>query len=415
MADKNVNSDVKPVLEKEKGKQGGKKEPWTAKRVITTIIIVALALLMVGSAYYIVIMIQQSKDDSNVFGYYDGEPVRYEAGSVFATSLGQSDYATALQNGDFNALWSAWYQAYQNEVIYMAMNKEGVKAGITVSPELVNRLIIDSGVYKDENSSFSEEVYKASSVTDRNSYYNYVKKIFTYQQVLSDMTTTKVSPKELSYVLDLATSARNFEYIVIDYNVLPDELALMYDISGMEKSVDENGNTVEPTLAEIKAYILENEPSVVGSYIDEALASATALSEEDFYAASDIYGLVTVENATNNIGNSSFLLGFVGTGDLGYLADAAAADENFCRTLFTEKEGYVTDPVAVDNAYIIVRVGEDTKDNSLEYYISSLYSAYGAQTTINDYAAAVFASDKFKDNFTQKFFEIFLSSTATAN
>lgn len=400
MSDKDLKSDIS--LEK--------KEPWTAKRVITTIIIVALALLMIGGSYYIIIMIRQSNDDGNVFGYYDGQPIRYEAGSVFAANINQSDYSTAILNNDFNSLWSIWYSAYQNEIVYQAMNKAGEEAGIIAVPELVNRLIIDSGIYSDGENSFSEEVYKSTQASQRNSQYNYMESIYPYQMVMKDLYDTKVSSRELQTVTELSSKGRNFDYLVVDYNVYPDSLASEYDISAMEKSTDENGNTIEPTLSEIKAYIFKNNPELVTPYIDEAVASLAVLASTDFDSATEEYGYVSVESASNNVGKSSFLMGLEYADAEGYLNRAASSDEALTRTLFTEAEGYVTDPISVDGAYIIVRVGEDTVDESLSYYASSLYESYAGQNAVVDYASAVLSSDKLEDHFTEKFISIFLSS-----
>lgn len=398
MSDKDLKSDIS--LEK-------KKEPWTAKRVITTIIIVALALLMIGGSYYIIIMIRQSNDNGNVFGYYDGQPIKYEAGTVFAANINQSDYSTAIMNNDFNSLWSIWYSAYQNEIVYQAMNKAGKEAGIIAVPELVNKLIIDSGVYSDGTNSFSEEVYKSTQVSLRNSQYNYMENIYPYQMVMKDLYDTKVSSRELQTVSELSSKGRSFDYIVIDYNVYPDSLASEYDISAMEKSTDENGNTIEPTLSEIKAYIFKNNPELVTSYIDEAVAAVASM---DFDSATKDYKNVTIDSASNNIGKSSFLMGLEYADAEGYLNKAASSDEALSRTLFTEAEGYVTDPISVDGAYIIVRVGEDTVDESLAYYASSLYSSYAGQNAVVDYASAVLSSDKLEDHFTEKFISIFLSN-----
>lgn len=398
MSDKDLKSDIS--LEK-------KKEPWTAKRVITTIIIVALALLMIGGSYYIIIMIRQSNDNGNVFGYYDGQPIKYEAGTVFAANINQSDYSTAIMNNDFNSLWSIWYSAYQNEIVYQAMNKAGKEAGIIAVPELVNKLIIDSGVYSDGTNSFSEEVYKSTQVSLRNSQYNYMENIYPYQMVMKDLYDTKVSSRELQTVSELSSKGRSFDYIVIDYNVYPDSLASEYDISAMEKSTDENGNTIEPTLSEIKAYIFKNNPELVTSYRDEAVAAVASM---DFDSATKDYKNVTIDSASNNIGKSSFLMGLEYADAEGYLNKAASSDEALSRKLFTEAEGYVTDPISVDGAYIIVRVGEDTVDESLAYYASSLYSSYAGQNAVVDYASAVLSSDKLEDHFTEKFISIFLSN-----
>ena len=82
-------------------KENTNKEPWTAKRIATTVIIVVLALLMIGGLSYILIMYQQEHDDSAVFGYYDGQPIKYEANSVFYNSVnGNSSYMDAMLSGD---------------------------------------------------------------------------------------------------------------------------------------------------------------------------------------------------------------------------------------------------------------------------------------------------------------------------
>ena len=391
-----------------------KKEPWTAKRIATTVVIAVLALLMVGGLSYMIMMYQQDHDDSSVFGYYKGQPIKYEAGSVFYNTVNSSDYMSAYLSGDWSTMYSVWYQAYQNEVIYRALADLASKAGVTSPVELVNRLVIDSGLYASEDGSktFDEEVYKATAAANRSATYNYLKKIFPYYVVNTDLQTAVVSPQETEFVTSLSENTRSFDYFVVGSNAIPDDVALAFDHSGMAVETDADGKAIEPTLEQIKAYMLSQDAGLYSSYIEVKALQAQDAAKSDFAGAAEEYGngVVTLTGVSNNIGNSSVVMNGINNADeKGYLASVLS--ETLVKELYEAEEGYVASPVkASDGSYVFVKVTSTEKDTTWSSFIAQLYPYYEGQFIMNDLATEVMNSSDFQDNFTEKFLQILIGS-----
>jgi len=395
-------------------KENKKKEPWTAKRIATTVVIAVLALLMVGGLSYVIIMYQQDHDDSNVFGYYKGEPIRYEAGSVFYNTVNNSDYMSAYLSGDWSSMYSIWYQAYQNEVVYRALADLAKQAGVSSPEELVNRLVIDSGLYASEDGSktFDEEVYKATAPANRTATYNYLKKIFPYYVVNTDLQTVVVSTQESDFVASLSENTRSFDYFVVGANAIPDDVALEFDHSGMTLEKDADGKDIEPTLAEIKAYMLSQDSGKYSAYIDLKALQAQEAAKADFSKAADEYGdgVVTLDGVSNNIGRSSVVMNGINNSDpKGYLASVLT--DALVKELYEAEEGYVASPVkASDGSYVFVKVTSTASDDSWTSLTAQLYPYYAGQFTMNDLSSEVMNSSDFQDNFYEKFLQILIGS-----
>ena len=389
-------------LKVEKVGKEKKNSDWNVKKVLTTIIIVVLALLMIGGLYYIVILFQQGTDESNVFGKYNGEPIKYEAGSVFYNALNSnSAYRDAAQSGNIEGMYSAWYQAYQSQVTFTALNQMAEAAKIRRPSVLVDKLLVNSGIYASEDGSktFDEEVYNATSPVDRTATYQYYTKIYPYFVVLGDIQNVKVSDAERDFVAEASKNTRSFDYYVVDFNAYPDSLALEYDTSKMEL---EEGKT--PSVEEIKAFIFSQEPDTVKPYIEEAIANAVL---EGFDVAAEVYGkgLNNVENAVCNIGGSTFMYNDVNGMDAkGYLA--AAMTQDLANELFNAEVGYITAPVAVNDAYIVVRVTSKEPTEGAASYISAMYKYYAPTIAVNDLVSTIMSSDKHENNFMDKFFPL---------
>ncbi len=264
MADKNVPSEEKKdskLKAVESKQKNTKKEPMTFKKLITIIIIVVLALLMVGGVYYVVVMVSQSKaEKSSSWGSYDGESIVLENNSVFYNTLvNDSNIQTAYLNGDYNTLFSSYYNAYQSQVVFTALSKDAKEAGIVAPQELVNDLIIRAGVYNDSDGNFSDDLFKQSSEAERISVNTYYTNYYPYNVVVSDHQSTIVSQPETDFIAEIAGDTRTFDYFVIDFNAYPDELAAAYgaensalfdaaDISILSASTEEKINAAYEAL-----------------------------------------------------------------------------------------------------------------------------------------------------------------------
>lgn len=291
MEDKNVpsadskNSKLKVVESKQKKE---KKEKMSFKKLMTIIIIVALALLMVGGLYYVVVLINQSKaEKDSAWGTYDGEPILIENNNVFYNTLvSDSNLQTAYANGDYSSLYSSYYNAYQSQVAFMALSKDAKAAGITAPQDLVNDLIIKSGVYNGEDGKFSADVFNASSEASRVSVNNYYTNYYPYTAVISDLQSTILSKQELDFIESLAKKTRTFDYFVINYQAYPDELAVAFgkenadlfrnaDISVITATTEEKINAAYEALnagtdwAEVTSTYSEDSYAAVGGAVGE--------------------------------------------------------------------------------------------------------------------------------------------------
>lgn len=401
------NQELKIENAPKKEKKDKKNSQWSVKKVITTVIIAILALLMLGGLYYIILLVQQGTDDSNIFGYYNGEPVKYEAGSVFYNTLNSNPaYQTAAESGDIQGIYSAWYQAYQAQVAYLAVNQLAEKAGIRNPSALVDKLIVQSGLYASEDGSktFDEEVYKAANPIDRTATYQYYTKLFPYAMALADIQSTNGSDSEKEFVKELSKNTRSFDYYVVDFNSYPDDLASQYDISEMPHEGEE-----EATLEEIKAYIFSKEPDLVKPYIEEAVAKAAL---EDFTKAADLYGngIVSVSNATCNIGNAGFMFNSVQNMDSeGELASSMNAD--LAKELYSADAGYITAPVATPRgAYIVVKVASKEPSEASVSMIDAMYEFYTPSIASNAFVSSVMTSEKHEDHLMAKLLPLLFGS-----
>ncbi len=392
-----------------------KKSTWTPKKIVTTIIIVVLAFLMVFSSY-LLIMYQQNHDDSNVFGYYDGEAIKYEPGTVFYNSLnGNENYMNAYMSGDWNTIWSLWSSAFQNEVVYRAAAKKSVSDGVVTSKTLVDKLIVDNGVYANEDGSvkYDQSVYDSADYSSKVATYNYMEKIYPFTVFSADIQSAVIGNGEVSFVADQSSVTRSFDYFTVDYRAISDDVASAYDISDMTK-----GET-EPTLDEIKQYIAQKEPELASSYIKANLDKAVALAGDDFAQAAEKYGngIVSVTGAANNVGSSVMLTNALENVDpQGVLASVYKTTDGLARELYTSEEGHITAPVSIaDGGYLVARVRSVEGDSSWSGLVGALYPYYAGQIVFNDYATEVLKSDKFDNRFNEKFMELLLGSTVTSS
>jgi len=175
---------------------------------------------------------------------------------------------------------------------------------------------------------------------------------------------------------------------------------------------DAEGKDIEPTLNEIKAYMLSQDAGKYSAYIDLQALQAQDAAKSDFSKAAEEYGdgVVTLENVTNNIGQSSVVMNGINNSDSkGYLASVLT--ESLVKELYEAEEGYVASPVkASDGSYVFVKVTSTASDDSWSSLTAQLYPYYAGQFTMNDLASEVMSSPDFEDNFYEKFLQILIGS-----
>ncbi|MDT3389640.1 MAG: peptidylprolyl isomerase [bacterium] len=356
MADKNVpsaeskNSKLKVVESKQKKE---KKEKMSFKKLMTIIIIAVLALLMVGGLYYVIVLVNQSKaEKANAWGTYDGESILIENNNVFYNTLvNDSNLQTAYLNGDYSSLYSSYYNAYQAQVAYMALTKDAKEAGITAPQDLVNDLIIRSGVYSDEDGNFSADLFNASSESSRITVNTYYTNYYPYTAVLSDLQSTILSKQELEFVEGISKVTRSFDYFVINYQAYPDDLAVAYGKEHEDLFLNADVSVISTT----------SEESANAAY--EALKAGTEWTEVVSTYSEDSYA--------SNGGAVGELAAFAIMPNMANAEDIAQ--------LTSLKAGEYTAPIASASGYSIYKLNSDIKAadftdeatlSAVKYYIN---------------------------------------------
>ncbi len=161
--------------------------------------------------------------------------------------------------------------------------------------------------------------------------------------------------------------------------------------------------TDKAVLADVKSYIGTSDQGVVTAYLQEQAAAfaASDAAVRDFSSAAEAAGLsvVSVEATPANIGGSNYLSSFSYT-DMGGGLTALASDTAAMKTLYTLPVGSITEPLAVEGAFLIAKVtGESSQSEENNEYLRMIYPYLSQDQNQQDFIQTVFSSSKLKDNF----------------
>lgn len=310
-------------------KTGKKKEPISASKIFAMIIIALITIALIGTSVIYVILPQMNKSNKLSFGSYNGEEILYEQNSTLYnqySSLAQQ-YPDSASSSDLSTQYQLWNQAYQNSVILTAVALIAKESDVRAPQELVDKAILESGYYNDDDGKFSETKYNETTNDVKTSLNLSYKSQVPFAIISGDEATVATPTAEKDFVASLASATRTFEYIAIDYNAIPDSVAAEYLAADPAKF-----NSI--TISDITA---TSEDNINKAY--EALQSGTAWNDvvsqysEDSYASS----------------NGSI-------GELYYYTLEAACTAEQLDTLFSTEVGAYTAPMASSGAYRIFRV-----------------------------------------------------------
>ena len=236
----------------------------------------------------------------------------------------------------------------------------------------------------------------------------------------SDTTTAEATETKLySISAGLADSADLDKIVALELGSYtePIKTSSGYAIYKVDSKITPADFSNEDVLAEVKSYIYSNEAETITSYINSEISTIAEAAQSDFEAAAKSCNatIETVSSASNNIGDSQYLIGMEYYDAEGYLA-TAAEDENVSRELFTADEGYITGAIASDDKYVIAKVTSINDDSaSMASLINIYYNYYGPYQVQTDKMYAILLSDKFEDNFYMQFWTQLFSSSTSSN
>lgn len=311
--------------------------------------------------------IEPKRTDYNAWGYFDGNPILIEQNNVFYNTLvNDEDLQKAYLTGDYNVLLSSYHNAYQAQVLFVALTADADMAGIVAPNQLVDELIIASGVYNGDDGRFSEEVFNSKSEDERKSVNDFYSMYYPYSAVISDLKTTIVSEQEKAFVSDLASNTRSYEYFITDASIMVDSL--------IEKARRDFNGAAKSANAEI----------------------------------------VTVSKCNNNPGFSQYLGDLTSNDPKGYLVKAIG-DDTFATQVYVVQKGGVVgakiDGEDGNSFNIVVRVSDvDDNDTSSSFVTGLLYDYYATTQPVYDRFYNVLSSNRHLDDFYVQFFNTLFSA-----
>ncbi len=197
---------------------------WVFSLIILVLIVlsfvVAPALVGVGSS-----------QDGIVFGSYDGEPIVYEYNSYLYHQHQNiaSQWRSEVSGENIQwELFQIWRSAFNNTVIYMDLKQRAEAAGFSVSDDNVQKVLLTSGPYINNQGEFDRSLYQETPISRRQEILDQVRRDILQQQVASDLFSSKVSRGEAEFVMGLGQVEKKFDYIAFHIQDYPDDQAAAF-------------------------------------------------------------------------------------------------------------------------------------------------------------------------------------------
>jgi parvulin-like peptidyl-prolyl isomerase len=172
-----------------------------------------------------------------VFGTYDGEEILYAPGNYLARQtevLYDQLQDSSAQSYEYQA-YQVWKGAYDRTVVRTAMLQAAEKAGLYVSDNQVDEILLTTGPYM-ENGAFSETRYNSTPNSERFKYRSLYREEYTQQLYLQDVLHYGLySSKEADFLKEMASEERAFNYALIGYDDFPsDQVSAYADVNAAQ-------------------------------------------------------------------------------------------------------------------------------------------------------------------------------------
>jgi peptidyl-prolyl cis-trans isomerase D len=206
-----------------KFKQKGK-EKISFGRIITYVILALIAIALIFSVV-LPSFSRQGQASSITFGTLDGKPIEFRYGNYFYR---QYQNLAQQNKGSSDAVaYQIWRGAFENTVIYTALNKMAVDVGYKVTDEKLNQAIIDSGAYN-RDGKFDTKLYEQTPADRKKTVKQQIEENLPLEAVMNDISSLLTASGELDYIMSIGDKSRSFEYALFDYSLYPDALATNY-------------------------------------------------------------------------------------------------------------------------------------------------------------------------------------------
>jgi len=194
--------------------------------------IAIFALLVLIIAGFIVAPALASLVDSGSrdFGRFGNVPIRYTQGSYFynQVSFYNNMYRDMMsENPDFFEIYrnNIWRTAFSDTVGYAAKKYLMQQSGFDVSSQAIDKMVVKSGYYSDEDGNFDAELYSSTTNADKERVRkSLVSSLYASQYASDVLGGLYKNEEQIDFISNISPKERQISYIAISSSDYPDDL-----------------------------------------------------------------------------------------------------------------------------------------------------------------------------------------------
>lgn len=209
--------------------------PFTAKTKGSTFRYIAifalLALIIV--AFVVTPALASFAGGGNLdFGKFGNKVIRYQQGNYFynqVAAYNNQNRDFLSQNPDFFEIvrQNIWQSAFNDTVGFTAKKYYMDKSGFQLSSRALNRIVIESGYYNNNDGSFDSKAYNDTTNVERDRIRRTLEDSSINQQYFEDILGGMYKNEAfIDFIGQISPDERKIEYVIFSQNEYPDELVL---------------------------------------------------------------------------------------------------------------------------------------------------------------------------------------------
>lgn len=181
--------------------------------IFSAIILIVIVVTFIGAP----VVSKVNEQSAVTFGYYDGVPIDFIQGNVFAQQVEQLNrFYEQYNQGNSNVEFQrqlVWRQAFEQTALQIGLKKEAERAGIVITDDQVKKALVDYPAYQ-KDGHFDASLYAATTKADQFKYSQETKTSLLIQQYAGDLTRgALISEATENFVAGLGYPQRKFSFV----------------------------------------------------------------------------------------------------------------------------------------------------------------------------------------------------------
>lgn len=196
--------------------------------VFSAVILVVIVVTFVGAPVVSTVNEQPAVN----FGSYDGIPIEFAQGNLFAQQVEQLNrFYEQFNQGDSNLELQrqmVWRQAFDQTALQIGLKREAERVGIVVTDAQIDKQLVQHSAYQ-RDGKFSEELYRTTPSADRFRYRQETKTELLVQAYALDRTEgVMMAAATKNFVAGMAYPQKKFSFVSFTDADYPDNLVADY-------------------------------------------------------------------------------------------------------------------------------------------------------------------------------------------